>query len=145
MGVEAQLLSVIAAATVVIAVVQIGFFAYGMRVARRINRLTEVVEREIRPTLGRVDTISADTARAVALAVAQVERLDRVLGQLVAGADEAMTAARDSVVEPVRQGGAFLVGLRAALLTFRNAGGAPDGVSGERAGPGSNGRATTAG
>jgi len=32
-GIEAQLLSVIAAATVVIAVVQIGFFAYGVRVA----------------------------------------------------------------------------------------------------------------
>lgn len=146
MGIEAQLLSVIAAATVVIAVVQLGFFAYGVRVARRISRLTEVVEREIRPALGRVDAISADAARAAALAVAQVERVDRVFGRFAAGADEAVTAARESVVEPVRQGGAFLAGLRAALLAFRNAGGAPpDGAPGRRPEPESNGRGAPAG
>ena len=115
MGSEAQLLVVIAAATVVMAVVQLGFVAYGIRVARRIDRVAAMVEREIGPALGRVDTISADVARAAALTVAQVERVDKVVGQLAAGADEAMAAARDSVVEPVRQGGAFLVGLRAAL------------------------------
>lgn len=145
MGSEAQLLVVIAAATVVMAVVQLGFVAYGIRVARRIDRVAAMVEREIGPALGRVDTISADVARAAALTVAQVERVDKVVGQLAAGADEAMAAARDSVVEPVRQGGAFLVGLRAALLTFRNAGGVPDEVSGERTDTGSNGRSAPAG
>lgn len=145
MGSEAQLLGVIAAATVVMAVVQLGFVAYGIRVARRIDRVTAMVEREIGPVLGRADTISADVARAAALTVAQVERVDKVVGQLAAGADEAIAAARDSVVEPVRQGGAFLVGLRAALLTFRNAGGAPDEVSGGRNETGSNGRSAPAG
>ena len=138
-------MAVIAAATVVMAVLQVGFFVYGMRLARRVDRVVEVVEREVRPTLGRVDAISTDAARAATLVVAQVERVDKVIGQLAADADEAVNVARDSVVEPVRQGGAFLVGLRAALLAFRNAGGVRDGVAGERAEPGSGERAAPAG
>lgn len=144
MGSEAQLLGVIAAATVVMAVLQIGFFAYWIRLARRIDRVVEIVERDIRPTLGRMDAISADAARAAALAVAQVERVDKVVARLAAEAEGAMTSARDSVVEPVRQGGAFLVGLRAALLTFRNASGAADASSGEPSERGSNARAAQA-
>ena len=144
MGSEAQLLGVIAAATVVIAVLQVGFLAYWIRLARRIDRVVEVVERDIRPTLGRVDAISADAARAAALAVAQVERVDKVVARLAVEAEGAMTSARDSVVEPVRQGGAFLVGLRAALLTFRNASAAADASSGESSERGSNARAAPA-
>lgn len=122
MGSEAQFLAVIAGAMVLMAVLQAGFLAYGIRLARRVERVVEAVEREIRPALGRVDAISADAARTSALVVAQVERVDKVVGRLAAGADEAMTAARDSVVEPVRRGGAFLAGLQAAVLAFRDAG-----------------------
>ena len=134
----------IAAATVVTAIVQVGYCAYGIRVARRIDRVAEVVEREIRSTLARVDAISADAARAAALAVTQVERIDKAVGQLAEGADEAMAAARGSVVEPVRQGGAFPAGLRAALLTFRSAGEAPDTAPGDHAETGTGGRAAPA-
>lgn len=144
MGSEAQFLGVIAGAMVLMAVLQAGFLAYGIRLARRVERVVEAVEREIRPALGRVDAISADAARASALVVAQVERVDKVVGRLAAGADEAMTAARDSVVEPVRQGGAFLAGLRAALLAFRNAGRAEETFR-EPAGRDSNERAARAG
>ncbi len=145
MGNEAQLLGVIAGAMVLMAVLQAGFLAYGIRLARRIDRVVEAVERDIRPALGRVDAISADAARASALVVAQVERVDRVVGRLAAGADEAVAAARDSVVEPVRRGGAFLVGLRAALLAFRNAGRAAEDTFSETSGRASNGRAARAG
>lgn len=144
MGSEAQLLGVIAGAMVLMAVLQAGFLAYGIRLARRLDRVVEAVEREIRPALGRVDAISADAARTSALVVAQVERVDRVAGRLAAGADEALAAARDSVVEPVRQGGALLVALRAALLAFRDAGRAED-AFGESSARASNGRAARAG
>lgn len=144
MGSEAQLLGVIAGAMVLMAVLQAGFLAYGIRLARRLDRVVETVEREIRPALGRVDAISADAARTSALVVAQVERVDRVAGRLAAGADEALAAARDSVVEPVRQGGALLVALRAALLAFRDAGRAED-AFGESSGRPSDGRAARAG
>lgn len=144
MGSEAQFLGVIAGAMVLMAVLQAGFLAYGIRLARRVERVVEAVEREIRPALGRVDAISADAARASALVVAQVERVDKVVGRLAAGADEAMTAARDSVVEPVRQGGAFLAGLQAAVLAFRDAGRA-EGAFREPAGRTSDERAARAG
>ena len=145
MGNEAQLLGVIAGAMVLMAVLQAGFLAYGIRLARRLDRVVEAVERDIRPALGRVDAISADAARASALVVAQVERVDRVVGRLAAGADEAVAAARDSVVEPARRGGAFLVGLQAALLAFRNAGREAEDTFSEPSERASNGRAARAG
>ncbi len=113
------LLGLIAAATVVMAVVQIGVVVYAARLAGRVNRLVDVVEHEIKPTLARVDAVSADVAHVTSLASAQAERLDKVVGQLARQADEILTFAQDTVVKPVKQGGAFLVGLRAALVAFR--------------------------
>ena len=45
------LLSVIAVATVIIAIVQIGVVIFSVRLAKRLSRLVDVVEHEIRPTL----------------------------------------------------------------------------------------------
>lgn len=113
------LLAIIAAATVIMAVVQIGVVICAVRLAGRVNRLAAVVENDIKPTLARVDTISTDVARMTSLASAQAERLDKMVGNLSGQVDEILAVAQDSIVTPVKQGGAFLVGLRAALLAFR--------------------------
>ena len=119
MGAATLLLGVIAVATLVMALVQIGMIIYGARLARRVNRLVDVVERDIQPMVERVNSISTDAARATSLAVAQIERADQVFAQLAGRLDDLMGLAQDALVEPVRQGVALLQGLRAGLAALR--------------------------
>ena len=114
------LLSVIAVATVIMAVVQIGVVLFTSRLAKRVNRLVDVIEREIKPTLARVDTVSSDVARVTSLASNQAERLDQIASHLIEKIDEILTVADRSVFAPLKQGAGFLFGLRAALLAFRD-------------------------
>lgn len=114
------LLSVIAVATVIMAVVQIGVVLFTSRLAKRVNRLVDVIEREIKPTLARVDAVSSDVARVTSLASNQAERLDQIASHLIEKIDEILTVADRSVFAPLKQGAGFLFGLRAALLAFRD-------------------------
>ena len=113
------LLSVIAVATVIIAVVQIGVVIFAVRLAKRLSRLVDVVEHEIRPTLARVDAVSSDVARVTSLASNQADRLDQITSHLIDKIVEILTAADRSVFAPLKQGAGFLFGLRAALSAFR--------------------------
>ena len=119
------LLGVIAAATGVMAAVQIGLIVYGARLARRVDRLVDKVEREIQPTLTKINSMSSDTARATSLAVAQIERADQLFAQIAERVDHVTTVAQDAVVEPVRQGVALLQALRAGLAALRGVGETP--------------------
>jgi hypothetical protein len=116
------LLGVIAAATGVMAAVQIGLIVYGARLARRVDRLVDQVEREIQPTLNKINSMSSDSARATSLAVAQIERADQLFAQLAQRADHLMAVAQEAVVEPVRQGVTLLQALRAGLTALRGVG-----------------------
>jgi len=118
---ETHLLSVIAGATAIMAVVQVGLVVGAICVALRINRLLQVIEGEVRPTLGRVNAASADAARAASLAVTQAERVEQLFERLAAGADEVSVEVRKLVVDPVRWGGAVLIALQSALLAYRHA------------------------
>ena len=113
-------LGTIALATLVMAVVQVGMIIYGVRLVQRVHHLVDQVEKEIKPALIRVNEISGDMNRATALAVAQLERVDELLGQFAGRADNLMTLAQDALVTPVRQGVALLQGMRAALAALRD-------------------------
>jgi len=114
-------LGAIAVATVVMAVVQVGIIVYGARLARRVDRLVEVVETEIKPALARVNDLSGDVNRATTLVVAQVERADQLFARVAERVDRVTLVAQDAVIEPFRQGSALLQGLRVALGVLREA------------------------
>ena len=121
-------LGTIALATLVMAVVQVGMIVYGVRLVQRVHHLVDEVEKEIKPALIRVNEISGDMNRATSLAVAQLERVDELLGQFAGRADNLMTLAQDALVTPVRQGVALLQGMRAVLAALRDVvGGASSG------------------
>ena len=55
---ETVFLGAIAFATVIMATLQIGMVVFGVRLAKRVDRLVLEVETELKPTLGRVNKIS---------------------------------------------------------------------------------------
>ena len=116
---ETVFLGAIAAATVVMASVQVGIIVYGARLARRVDRMADVIELELKPALDRVNAMGGDMNRATSLAVAQVERADQLFARVAERVDRITVVTQDAVIEPFRQGSALLEGLRVALSVLR--------------------------
>jgi len=112
-------LGVIAVAVAVMAAIQVGAIIYGARLAQRVDRLTSQVEGELKPVLSNLQTVSAEAARASALAAAQVERADRLFADVSRRVEEAVTVVQEAVVTPAREGLAIVAGLRAAIGSLR--------------------------
>lgn len=112
-------LGVIAAATLVTAIIQIGVLVAAARLAVRLVRLTDRVERELKPVFVHLDAIGRDASRAVSLAAAQVERADGVFADLAHRAEQTLDALQVAAARPAREGAAILAGFRAALDSLR--------------------------
>ncbi len=108
-------LGVIAVATLVIAVVQIGLIVAAVTLARRGGRLADQVEREVRPLFVHLDEIGRDVSRVTALAVAQVERADRLAADFTKRIEQAMAVVQEGILGSAREGRAVLKALRAVF------------------------------
>jgi hypothetical protein len=112
-------LGVIAAAVAVMAAIQVAAVVYATRAARRIDRLADRLEQDMRPIVANLQTVTADAARATALAATQVERADRLFADLAQRTEQTLAMVQDAVVTPARDGFAWLNGLKAALAALR--------------------------
>lgn len=112
-------LGVIAAATLITSILQVGVLVAAGRVAMRLMRLVDRIEHEVKPLFGHLDAIGRDAARAASLAAAQVERADGLFADLTQRIETTMDTVQTAVGMPAREGAAILAGLRAALGTFR--------------------------
>jgi hypothetical protein len=114
-------LGTIAVATLAMAVAQVGVLIAAALLARRVARLLDQVERELKPAFGHANAIAKDASRAVALATAQVERADQLLGSLAQQVETTLVNVQASLGVPAREGRAILSALRAALHAVREA------------------------
>jgi len=109
----AVFLAAIAVATGTMALIQIGVIIYGARLAWRVTKLADRVERQLDPVMDKVTQMSADGSRATKLAVAQVERADEMMSRLSRRADETLDLAQQVLVVPAQRGLALIDSLRA--------------------------------
>jgi hypothetical protein len=112
-------LGLIALATLAMAIVQVGVIIAAGRLARRVDRLADQIEHDLRPLLGHLNTIGRDASRTMGLAAAQVERVDALFADLVVRIDQTLNAVQAAIVAPAREGRALLKALRAALDAIR--------------------------
>jgi hypothetical protein len=112
-------LGVIAGATLITAIIQVGVLIAAGRLARRISHLVDRIELELKPTFTHVNTIGQDAARVMALATAQVERADHLLGQLAQQVETTVATVQSSLGAPVRESRALMNAFRAALDSIR--------------------------
>jgi hypothetical protein len=113
-------LLIIAIATLAIAIAQIGVVVVAGVLARRIGRLSDRLEHEIRPLFGHLNSIGRDAARAATLAAAQVERADQVFADVAVRVEQTLNALQASLSVPVREGRAMISALRAAVQAVRD-------------------------
>ena len=112
-------LGIIAAATLVMAVLQVGAIMYAGLLARRMARLLDRLEQELKPLSDSVNAIGRDAARASALAAAQVERVDQLFTSVTDRIEQTAQALQKAATIPAREGAALLAALRAAVGAFR--------------------------
>ncbi len=113
-------LGIIAVATLATAIMQIAAVVAASRVARRIERLADRVEGELKPIFGHLNAIGRDGSRAASLATAQVERVDRAFADFAMRMDDTMNLVQSSVRGAARNGTPFLIGLKVALGVLRS-------------------------
>jgi hypothetical protein len=112
-------LGVIAVATLAIAVAQIGVMVAAGRLARRVERLTEQLDRDLKPLFGHLNAIGRDASRAAALASAQMERADHLFADIAGRIELALNNLQATLAAPAREGRALVSGFRAALQALR--------------------------
>jgi hypothetical protein len=113
-------LAVIALSVAVMAAIQIGAIVFGLRLARRLDRLTTEIERDVKPLLQNLTQMTAEASRAATLATAQVERVDRLFGDLAVSVERTLSVATQLVNGPARNGFALFQAARAAFSAFRD-------------------------
>ena len=112
-------LAIIAVAVVVMAAIQVGAIVLGLRLAKRVDQLSTQLENEIRPLVQNLNGITQEAQRAVRLATAQVERADRLFGDLAVSAERTIALAAQVVGGPAQKGMALFSAAKVALSAFR--------------------------
>jgi hypothetical protein len=123
---SAVFLGLIAAATLAMAVGQIGLFVAALRLTRRVEVLSAQVEREIGPLAEKLKQVADNLQHVSGLAGVQIERLDRLFAGASKRADETMSLVQGAVVGPIREGLAVVAAFRGvirAVRAFRRGGG----------------------
>jgi hypothetical protein len=112
-------LGVIAIATLLMAIVQVAVIVAAALLARRMTRLVERVEQDIKPLFAHLNAIGRDASRAAALATAQVERADRLFADVAVRVEETLNGVQTTLGAPLREGRALLSAFRAGLAVIR--------------------------
>ena len=112
-------LGVIAAATLMTAVLQVVLLVAGVSLVRRISRFVDFVETEVKPIIGHIDAIARDASRAASLALAQVERADQLLANTILRIEQTLSTVQSLIVGALREGNALMMGFRAVMAAVR--------------------------
>lgn len=130
------LLGIIAGATAVMALVQIGAIIVLARVAAQVRDVAGTLQRDIRPLLARATSIADEAHKTATIATAQAQKIDRLVSDLTRRVDETSSIIQQAIVTPAREGMALFAALKAglaALRGFRDFRGRPGAVEDEDA------------
>jgi hypothetical protein len=126
-------LAVIAIAVTVMTLVQIAVLVALWRSAKQVTETVQMIRQEVSPLADKVNRLADDAGRAAALALAQVERLDRALDVTTQRVDETLNVVQGALTGPIRQGAAVVSALRGVLSVLRGFRGARSGRDEEEA------------
>jgi hypothetical protein len=113
-------LGLIAFAVLVMASIQVAVIVVAARAARRVGRLADRLEEDLKPVVSSLQAVATEAARAASAAASQVERVDLLTKDLAARVEQTAAAVQAGVLAPLREGFAVVEGLRAVLSSLRD-------------------------
>ena len=119
-------LAVIAVATLVMALIQVGAIIAALRLAKQAQEAIASVQRDVRPLIAtandlavRASDVAAEASRTVTLATAQAQKIDKLVTDLSKRVEETSAIVQQAIVTPAREGMAILAAVKAALGVLR--------------------------
>ena len=112
-------LGVIAFATLIMALIQVGAIIAALRLARQAQEVITSVQRDIRPLIAKANAIAEEASRTVALATAQAQKVDRVVTDLSRRVEETAQLLQEAIIRPAREGMAVVAAIKAGLGALR--------------------------
>ena len=115
-------LGVIAVATALMALVQIGAIVVLARVAGQVQSIVATIQTDIRPLIARANTIAEEASKTATLATAQAQKIDRLMTDLTRRVDETSTVIQQAILTPAREGMAIIAALKAGFGVLKGLG-----------------------
>jgi hypothetical protein len=112
-------LGVIAVATLVMALIQLGAIVAILRLTREARTTIADVQREVRPLLAKVTAVADEASRTAAIATVQAQKIDRLMTDLVQRVDHTAGIVQEAIITPAREGLAIVAALKAGLGVIR--------------------------
>ena len=112
-------LGVIAVATLIMALIQIGLVVGGIMAVKRVNEMLSRVEASAKPVLARADELITDARASLAAARVQVDRVEQQTLHVLTRTEQAVQRVEGYLVAPAREGIALVAGARALVSAFR--------------------------
>ncbi len=112
-------LGVIAASTLLMALIQVGAIIVVARLARQVQQLMTSVQQEVQPLIVRAHALADDATRTVALATAQAQKVDTLVTDLARRVEETAAVVQHAIVTPAREGMAMVAALKAGFAALR--------------------------
>lgn len=112
-------LGVIAVATLIMALIQIGAIVAAARLAKQAQHTLTTVQQELRPLVSKAQAVAEEASRTAAVARAQAEKMDKLLSDLAGRVDYTSGVVQDAIVKPARESMAVVAAIKAALGALR--------------------------
>ena len=120
-------LGVIAVATLVMALIQVGALVAILRVARMAQQTIADVHRDVRPLIEQATVVATkataiadEASRTATIATIQAEKIDRLLTDLAVRVDQTAGVVQQAIITPAREGLAIVAALKAVLGALRS-------------------------
>lgn len=112
-------LGIIAGATALMALMQIGAILVLARVAGQVRDVVATLQQDIRPLIVRATSIADEAQRTTAIATAQAQKIDHLVTDLTRRVDETSLIIQQAIVTPAREGIALFAAVKAGLAALR--------------------------
>src|SRR5690349_8905696 len=108
-----------AAALVTMAAMQIVMSLALLRASREVATAVREVQQEIRPLIDKATRMTDDAARVTQLALAQIERVDRLVSTLSQRVEATAAAVQGAIARPREQGMTLVAAFRGVMAAIR--------------------------
>ncbi|HTL45828.1 MAG TPA: hypothetical protein VL262_15940 [Vicinamibacterales bacterium] len=118
-GASDLFLGIIALATLVMALIQVGAIIAAARFGRRMQQMVVSIQEEVRPLIARANSVAEEASKTASIASAQAQKIDKLVTDLTRRVDETSLVVQQAVVTPARETLALVAGLKAGLAALR--------------------------
>ena len=119
MSLSELFLGIIALATLMMALVQLGAIVAAGRLAREAQRTLAAVQQDVRPLVARVSAIADEASKTATIAAAQAQKIDQLVTDVTRRIEQTSIVVQHAVITPAREGLAIIAALKAALGAVR--------------------------